>query len=68
MHTLLALTLAVPPKSSGATATEVAAKELRHLYPEAANEDIHQAIAEAVGRLMTELGPEAFMAANEVAA
>ena len=65
MRSLLVAALALPPDQRTApTATEAAAKALRSICPDASNEAIHAAIAEAVGALMTQLGPEAFMAAN----
>ncbi len=63
---LVRIALAIPPelRKGRATATEVAVQALRHLAPQAGSDDIHEALAEAVGELFAEMGPEAFMEAN----
>ncbi len=66
LHTLVRLALAIPPelRSPQISATESANQALRQLAPKATGEDIHTAMAVVVGELLTEMGPEAFFAAN----
>lgn len=63
---LMRIALAIPLKlrTGDVSATEAAVAALSHLAPEANGAVIHQALAEVVGALMTEMSPRVFLAAN----
>jgi hypothetical protein len=60
----VALVIPLKLRRGDISATEAAVASLRHLAPKASGAAIHQALAEVVGALMTEMGAPAFMEAN----